>query len=350
MATQLELEKIPVTILTGFLGSGKTTALSHLIRQPAMANAAVIINEFGEISLDHELIEKIDGDVIEIQGGCLCCTVRGDLIEALHNLLLKRSKGEIKAFDRVVLETTGLADPAPILHTLMSDPLAFNKFRLDGLISTVDAVNGLATLDAHAEAVKQAVMADRILLTKCDLIEHGARVGLETRLLKLNPGQVIIPVDHGRVDPTLILDLGPFTTSTKSADVDAWLRTESYASNHAHDHDHHHDHGVDVNRHDALVRAFSFMVDQPIPQAKLQFFLQLLGMMRGPDLLRVKGIVHIAERPGQPAVVHGVQHIFHPLTWLQAWPSAERRSRFVFIVRDIEPNQIHDLMASLIAT
>ena len=159
MATQLELEKIPVTILTGFLGSGKTTALSHLIRQPAMANAAVIINEFGEISLDHELIEKIDGDVIEIQGGCLCCTVRGDLIEALHNLLLKRSKGEIKAFDRVVLETTGLADPAPILHTLMSDPLAFNKFRLDGLISTVDAVNGLATLDAHAEAVKQAVMA-----------------------------------------------------------------------------------------------------------------------------------------------------------------------------------------------
>jgi G3E family GTPase len=341
-------DKIPVTILTGFLGSGKTTVLSHLIRQPAMTNAAVIINEFGEISLDHELVEKIDGDVIEIQGGCLCCTVRGDLIEALHNLLLKRSKGDIKAFDRVVLETTGLADPAPILHTLMSDPLAFNKFRLDGVIATVDAINGNATLNAHAEAVKQAAMADRILLTKCDLVDDATRATLEARLIKLNPGQAIIPVDHGCVEPQVILDLGPFKTNTKTADVEAWLRAESYASQH--DHEHGHDHPVDVNRHDALVRAFSYVVDQPIPQAKLQFFLQLLGMLRGPDLLRVKGIVYIAERPDQPAVVHGVQHIFHPLTWLQAWPSLERRSRFVFIVRDIAPQQIQDLMASLTAT
>ena len=342
MALRDNADKIPVTVLTGFLGSGKTTLLRHLIRQPALCNAAVIINEFGEISLDHELVEKTDGDVIEIQGGCLCCTVRGDLIGALHNLLLKRSKGEIKAFDRVVLETTGLADPAPILHTLMSDPLAFNKFRLDGVVTTIDAVNGMATLDAHEEAVKQAAMADRILLTKLDLAGETPRTEIESRLKMLNPGCVVIPVTQGQIDSTLILDLGPFDASSKTADVEKWLNAEAYS----HGHDHHHGH--DVNRHDAHIQAFSFVVDHPITQTKLQFFLQLLGMLRGADLLRVKGIVHVTERPDQPAVVHGVQHIFHPLGWLHAWPSDDRRSRFVFIVRDIAPKQIEDLMASLI--
>ncbi len=345
MASQPSADKIPVTVLTGFLGSGKTTLLSHLIRQPELSNAAVIINEFGEISLDHELVEKTDGDVVEIQGGCLCCTVRGDLIGALHNLLLKRANGEIKAFDRVLLETTGLADPAPILHTLMSDPMSWTKFRLDGVVTTVDAVNGLATLAAHPEAVKQAAMADRVLLTKCDIVESGVRAAIESRLQALNPGQMVIPIEHGRVEPRMILDLGPFDAKNKSPDVETWLRAEAYEADHTHDHHHH-----DVNRHNEHIRAFSFSVDQPISQAKLQFFLQLLGMLRGPDLLRVKGIVNVMERPDQPAVVHGVQHIFHPLTWLAAWPSAERRSRFVFIVRDIEPQQIHDLMASLTAT
>jgi G3E family GTPase len=337
--------KIPVTVLTGFLGSGKTTLLSNLMRAPELRNAAVIINEFGEISLDHELIEKTDGDVIEIQGGCLCCTVRGDLIGALKNLLLKSAQGEIKAFDRVVLETTGLADPAPILHTLMSDPVAFNKFRLDGVVTTVDALNGAATLDKHEEAVKQAAMADRILLTKCDLVSEADQTALEARLKKLNPGQVAIPVSHGQLDVARILDLGPFNP-TKTPDVEAWLKAEAYEESHHH-HDHHHHH--DVNRHDDHVQAFSFYVDQPMSQMKLQFFLQLLGMLRGPDLLRVKGIVHVADRPEQPAVVHGVQHIFHPLTWLKEWPSAERRSRFVFIVRDVDPSHIRDLMASLTA-
>ncbi|MSO96752.1 MAG: GTP-binding protein [Rhodospirillaceae bacterium] len=358
MALIQTTEKIPITILTGFLGSGKTTLLSHLIRQPELSNAAVIINEFGEISLDHELVEKTDGDVIEIQGGCLCCTVRGDLIQALHGLMLKRTKGEVRAFDRVIIETTGLADPAPILQTLMSDPLAFTKFRLDGVVTTLDVINGMATLDRHDEAVKQAAVADLIILTKRDLVtdESGQKLltALQSRLTKLNAGHRAIFTDHGRIDPGLLLNLGPFNPTAKGQDVEAWLRAEAYADDHAHgdqhndSHGHGHDHArPDVNRHDARIRAFCFTSDKPIAETKLRFFLQLLPALRGPDLLRVKGMVHVAERPNEPAIVHGVQHVFHPLTWLQAWPSADRRTRIVFIVRDIEPAHIQELMAAL---
>jgi G3E family GTPase len=340
-------EKIPVTVLTGFLGAGKTTLLRHLIRAPELKNAAVIINEFGEISLDHELVEKTDGDIVEIQGGCLCCTVRGDLVKALHDLMLKRTQGAIRAFDRVVIETTGLADPAPILQTLMSDPLAFNKFRLDGVVTAVDALNGMTTLDQHEEAVKQAAVADRLILTKTDVAPDTT--ALEARLKALNPAALRVKSDQGRIDVASILNVGPFDSKSKGPEVEAWLRTEAYQSHDNHHHHHHHDHHHDVNRHDDHIQAFSFTYDQPIPQAKLQFFLQLLVMLRGADLLRVKGIVNVAERPEQPAVIHGVQHIFHPLTWLEAWPSADRRTRLVFIVRDIDPKQITELVASLMS-
>jgi G3E family GTPase len=347
-------ERLPVTVLTGFLGAGKTTILSHLIRTPALSNAAVIINEFGAISLDHDLVERTDGDIVEVKGGCLCCTVRGDLLKALHDLMLKRVKGEIKAFDRVVIETTGLADPAPILHTFMSDPLAFDKFRLDGVICAVDAVNGNATLDAHAEAVKQAAMADRILLTKTDLPEAAAaREAITARLHDLNPGARIVPVAGGTVDPAVILDLGPFDPAAKGAQVAAWLNAEAYGGGHDHDgHDHghhHHTHDAhnDVNRHDAHIRAFCFVRETPVKIESLQFLLQILGTMRGEDLLRIKGIVNVEGEPHTPAVVHGVQHLLHPVTWLKAWPSDDRRTRIVFIVRDIEEAQIVALMESL---
>jgi G3E family GTPase len=349
--------KIPVTVLTGFLGSGKTTLLNHLIRRPELSDAAVIINEFGEVSLDHELIERTDGDIVEIKGGCLCCTVRGDLIEALHNLLLKRGRGEVRAFNRVIVETTGLADPAPILHTLMSDPLAFDKFRLDGVVTTVDAINGQATLDSHPEALRQAAVADRIILTKRDLLttETSALVQLQARLDRLNPGHRSVVSDQGRIEPRDLIDIGPFDPNAKATDVAAWLRAEAYdphEHHREHDHEHPHDHrhgAADANRHDDHVRAFCFTHDRPIPEARLRFFLQLLAALRGPDLLRVKGIVNVAERPEQPAVVHGVQHVFHPLTWLKNWPSADRRSRMVFIVRDIAPEHIGELMAALTA-
>jgi G3E family GTPase len=359
MSTRPSTDKIPLTVLTGFLGAGKTTILGHLIRQPEMANAAVIINEFGEISLDHELVEKTDGDVIEIKGGCLCCTVRGDLIETLHGLLLKQADGKIKAFDRVIVETTGLADPAPILHTLMSDPMAFTKFRLDGVVTAVDAVNGLSTLNQHDEALKQAAVADLVLLTKLDLAGGTQRAALEQRLEQINPGLRLLGVEQGRIDASQILDLGPFDPKAKSADVERWLNAEAYAGHtHDHDHDHrhehhyhaHHDHTEnppDITRHNAHIRSYSFTLEKPMTLMRLQFFLQLLGMLRGPDLLRVKGIMHVADRPDQPAVIHGVQHIFHPLTWLATWPSESRTSRLVFIVRDIDRDHIQDLINSL---
>ncbi len=359
MSTRLSTDKIPLTVLTGFLGAGKTTILSHLIRQPEMANAAVIINEFGEISLDHELVEKTDGDVIEIKGGCLCCTVRGDLIETLHGLLLKQADGKIKAFDRVVVETTGLADPAPILHTLMSDPMAFTKFRLDGVVTVVDSVNGLSTLNQHEEALKQAAVADLVLLTKLDLASGDQRAALEQKLDQINPGLRMLGVEQGRIDALQILDLGPFDPKAKSADVERWLNAEAYAI-HAHDHDHHHEHHdhahhdhaqnpPDITRHNAHIRSYSFTFEKPMTLMRVQFFLQLLGMLRGPDLLRVKGIMHVADRPDQPAVIHGVQHIFHPLTWLATWPSESRTSRLVFIVREIDRDHIQDLINSLAA-
>jgi G3E family GTPase len=338
-------ERLPVTVLTGFLGAGKTTLLRHLIRQPEMANAAVVINEFGAVSLDHELVERIDGDVVEVKGGCLCCTVRGDLVEALHGLLRKRAAGAIKAFDRVVIETTGLADPAPILHTFMADALAFDKFRLDGVVTVIDAVNGNATLDAHEEAVKQAAVADRILVSKTDLADADA---LTARLRTLNPGATIVAVAHGAVAPADILDLGPFDPAAKGSQVEAWLRLETGPPDRDPHHDHDHRHAPhDINRHDDRIRAFSYVRETPVKIDSLQFLLQLLATMRGPDLLRVKGIVAVEGEPERPAVLHGVQHVFHPVTWLDRWPSADRRTRLVFIVRDITERQIADLMESL---
>jgi G3E family GTPase len=349
-------QRLPVTILTGFLGAGKTTLLSHLIRQPELSNAAVIINEFGAVSLDHELVEKTDGDIVEVKGGCLCCTVRGDLVEALRGLMEKRADGKIKAFDRIVIETTGLADPAPILHTFMSDALAYDKFRLDGIVTVVDAVNGAATLDAHEEAVKQAAIADRILVSKSDLAEAQ---DLTSRLRALNPAAPILKIAHGKIAPTEILNLGPFDPAAKGEQVEAWLRaeaTESHDPHHDHGHHGHEHHGhhpdhvhaaPDINRHDDKIRAFTFVRNTPVKIDSLQFLLQLLAMMRGPDLLRVKGIVNVEGEPNTPAVLHGVQHVFHPVTWLSQWPSADRRTRLVFIVRDITEQQIAELMDSL---
>jgi G3E family GTPase len=334
---------IPVTLLTGFLGSGKTTVLNHVLKQPGMAATAVIVNEFGEIGLDHLLVEQSSEDVVLLNSGCLCCTVRNDIVDTLTNLFVDRVKGKIPFFTRVAIETTGLADPAPILHTLMTEPIVAARYILDGVVTTVDAVNGAGTLDRQPEAVKQAAVADRLLLTKTDLAGPAARQAFEARLAVLNPSAPVIPVTQGAVDPALLFNLGFFDPATKSVDVRRWLRDEAFEGEHDHEHDDDH---PDVNRHDDRIRAFCITRERPISWAVLSGWLDGLATMRGDDLLRLKAIVALSDRPDQPVVLHGVQHLFHPPVLLPEWPSEDRRTRMVFITRDLPREAIEKTLAA----
>jgi G3E family GTPase len=340
---------IPVTLLTGFLGSGKTTVLNHILKQPGMADTAVIVNEFGEIGLDHLLVESATDDIVLLNSGCLCCTVRGDFAETLLNLFVGRASGKVPHFVRVVIETTGLADPAPILHTLISDPLVAARYSLDGVVTTIDAVNGAGTLDRQPEAVKQAAVADRLLVSKADLAEPRAITALLARLAALNPSAPVIQVAQGDVDPALLFNLGFYDPRTKTLDVQRWLRDEAFAGEHSHHHDAEHGHEagpLDVNRHDDRIRAFCITREKPISWAALSTWLDALATMRGDDLLRLKAIVALSDRPSEPVVVHGVQHLFHPPVLLPQWPSDDHRTRMVFITRDLPREAIEKTLAA----
>src|SRR5271168_1930419 len=328
---------IPVTLLTGFLGSGKTTVLNHVLKQPDMAATAVVVNEFGEIGLDHLLVERSSEDVVLLNSGCLCCTVRNDIVDTLTNLFVDRVKGKVPYFTRVAIETTGLADPAPVLHTLMTDPLVAARYMLDGVVTTVDAVNGAGTLDKQPEAVKQAAVADRLLLTKTDLAGSAARQEIEARLETLNPSATIVPVAQGVVDPARLFNIGFYDPATKSVDVRRWLRDEAFESGHEHDHDDRH---PDPNRHDDRIRAFCIIRERPISWGVLSGWLDGLATMRGDDLLRLKAIVALSDRPDEPVVLHGVQHLFHPPVLLPQCPSEDHRTRMVFITRDLPQEMI----------
>jgi G3E family GTPase len=334
---------IPVTLLTGFLGSGKTTVLNHVLKQPDMAATAVIVNEFGEIGLDHLLVEKATDDVVLLNSGCLCCTVRSDIVDTLLNLYTGRAAGKLPNFVRVVIETTGLADPAPILHTLISDPLIAARYALDGVVATVDAANGAGTLDRQFEAVKQAAVADRLLLTKTDLAGGAAAAALKERLTALNPSAPVFEVSHGAVDPARLFGLGFYDPLTKSLDVRRWLRDEAFAygDTHAEGHGPH-----NANRHDDHIRAFCITRERPISWAALSAWLDSLAEMRGDDLLRLKAIVAVSDRPDRPVVLHGVQHLFHPPILLPQWPSEDRRTRMVFITRDLPKEAIEKTLAA----
>ena len=335
-------ERLAVSVITGFLGSGKSTVIRHLLDHPAMDEAAVIVNEFGEVGIDHALVAQSDEDIVLMSSGCLCCTIRGDLVDTLRDLYSLRARREVPAFERVLIETTGLADPAPILHTLMSDPVVLEHFRLDGVVATVDAVNGAHTLDAQPEAVKQAAVADRILLTKTDLVERPAADAIRARIEALNPAAPIHLVEHGAIEPAKLFNAGLYDPATKTTDVRRWLREQAYADAAEPDHDH----GHDVNRHNSEITAFCLYFDEPFDWDSLACWLELLATYRGDDLLRVKGLFNVADFD-KPVVIHGVQHVFHPPATIDAWPDDDHRSRAVFITRNLEPATIERTLAGV---
>ena len=347
-------DHIPVTILTGFLGSGKTTVLNHLLRQPELNGVVAIINEFGEVALDHLLVESSEDRLALLDNGCICCSVREDLIETLADLASRRAAGTIPPFHRVLVETTGLADPVPVLHTLMTAPDIVDRYRIDGVVAIVDAVNGAHTLEAHPEAVRQIAVADRLLVTKTDLVADDALARIEAQLTAINPIAVRSHVRNGMVDPAKVLDAGLFDPAARSADVVRWFETASQAANAPHDHAHHHceDRHCDHHghhAHDTGVSSYSLIIDEPIQREAFARWLEYVAALKGEDLLRFKAIVNVAEQPDAPMVVHGVQHVFHPPITLAGWPSADRRSRLIFIVRGIPRDIIENTLCKFAA-
>ncbi|GAA2832086.1 G3E family GTPase [Aminobacter aminovorans] len=348
---------IPVSVLTGFLGAGKTTLLNRLLKDPELTDTAVIINEFGDVAIDHLLVEKASDGVIELSDGCLCCTVRGELVDTLADLVDRLQTGRIARLSRVVIETTGLADPVPVLQSIMGHPALIHAFRLDGVITVVDAVNGSATLDAHVEAVKQVAVADRIVLTKADLVDNAAWLdALEARLLRINPGAEIRAVDAA---VARLLQCGLYDPTSKTADVRRWLG-EAHAHDHhgqgEHDHHHHHhdhDHGHDhdhqhAHGHDARIGSFSLTHGGPLPFSTVEMFLDLLLSTQGDRLLRIKGIVELIEDRERPLVIHGVQKLLHPPARLPSWPDAVRGTRLVLIGIDLPRDYVERLFAAFV--
>jgi G3E family GTPase len=334
-------ERVPVSILTGFLGSGKTTLLNRLLADPAMARSLVLVNEFGEVGLDHLFIEARDSDLVLMQSGCLCCTIKGDLEKTLRDVAAKRQAAAIPEFDRVLIETTGLADPAPIAALFLNHPLVSHDYRLDAVIATVDAVNGARQLGENAESVKQAAIADRLVLTKTDLQPAAATAPLAARLARLNPAAPILPVTHGAIEPVLLFGAGPFDPAGKTEQVRAWLNAERYEA-HAQDHDHAHDPDADdepAHRHDAAVASCALIFDAPLDWTLFAGWLEALRAEWGDRLLRVKGILNVAGEAA-PLVIHGVHRVFHPPVQLARWPDADRRSRIVFILRGLSRAEI----------
>ncbi len=306
---------MPIAIVTGFLGSGKTTFLRRLLAAPAMADTAVIINEFGEVGLDHLLVAASPDEVIQLPSGCLCCTVRQDLVRSLYRLLAGRGEGDLPPFRRIVVETSGLAEPAPILYTLAADARLEHELRLQTVLTLVDAVAGLATLDRHAEATAQAVVADRLLLTKTDLAPPPP--ALSGRLEAINPtaeiGDAACTGDPGAV----------LFASAPSATARQPQRRFWSAATHTHG-----------------IATFALALRRPMTRLDFAKALGGLARDRGEDLLRVKGLVEFADRPGRPAAIHAVQHTLYPPEWFGAWPDADRTSRLVFIVRDIAADEL----------
>ncbi len=315
-----------VNLLTGFLGSGKTTLLKRLLADPSLADAAVLINEFGETGLDHHLVERIDENMVLLQSGCVCCTVRGELADAIRDLLSRRDRGIVPPFRRLVIESTGLADPFPVLSTLKADPVLRHHFRAGSVITTVDAVNGLRSLDTYLESNRQAAIADRIVVTKTDLAPDTGP--LIERLRRINPDCAIIDAgDPGLSAEALLRDEGA-SQGTRLQSASGFYCEESLDLSDS-----------DGNPHSARFRSFSMSVDRPVDWTAFGIWLTMLINRHGERVLRVKGILNIAGEE-RPIAIHGVQHLVHPPVHMEAWPGEDWRSHIVFIVDGLDPDLI----------
>ena len=340
-------EPIPVHILTGFLGSGKTTVLNYLVRSPLLSKTFVIINEFGEVGIDHLLVKPTTETMIEMSSGCICCTIRGDLKKTLKDIQWPFSKMGKRQFDRVIIETTGLADPAPIIHTIMTSPELAGDYELRSVIATIDATFFEQTQQAQFEARKQAAVADCLLLTKTDLVEGQKRQNLETLVRSLNPSAPILFAVKGVVDIDALFSVAPFSTLSKDADVGKWLGEEAYLDGaHSH-HDHHHHH--DVNRHGEDITAFCISREDSLAEKAFMTWIEIIMKLMGERMLRIKGVVSIEGYNG-PIVIHGVQHMFYPLYQMEQWPDTDKRTRIVFITKGISRESLETSLRSITVT
>ena len=342
---------IPLTVLTGFLGSGKTTLLKALLARDEMAGTAVIVNEFGDVGLDDALIESANEETVLLPSGCVCCAVRGDLVEALNRLYKQMCDGDIPELTRIVLETSGLADPAPIAHTLMTEDELFRIYQLDGIVATVDAELVPAQLKEYYETAKQIAMADRIVLTKTDRIDAQQRATAQDRVREINPAASIVVAVNGEATVDVLSQLAAYEPVAAKKRADLWLSEHAYEQAHDCsgtdcDHPHHHHDDAHAHHHTHGVQSFSLTFDEPLDGNKLSFAMELLRITHGDKLLRIKAIVAVAGEP-LPFVVHGVQHIFYPPTTLDAWPSEDHRSRFVFITKDLSESAVQDVLRPL---
>jgi G3E family GTPase len=302
-----------INLLTGFLGSGKTTLLQRLLDYPELSGTAVLINEFGEIGLDHHLIDRIDANVVLMQSGCLCCTVRGEIADALLNLLSLRTRGEVPWFERVVIETTGLADPYPVLSTIRAHPVLRSHFTAGAVLATLDAVNGQGLLDTRAEALRQIAAADTVILTKTDLADAGAILELASTVAAINPTAILARAAEVAAD--LLLGAGP--TTMRALPVSPLAHTH---------------HGIEGG----AIQSFAIVTNEQLDWTMFGVWLTMLLHKHGDRVLRVKGILHIAG-VDRPVAVHGVQRLVHPPVHMSGWPDNDRRSRLVFIMHDLDP-------------
>lgn len=346
--------RIPVTLVTGFLGSGKTTFINAGLRAPELQRTVVVVNEFGEVGLDHQLFAASSDAIVVLENGCLCCTVRGDLITTLNDLYQRRQAGQIPAFDRVVIETSGLAEPSPVLQAFLSEPTLDGLFRVARVVTLVDAVNFEGTIAEHDEALRQVALADTILVSKLDLVAGdpaAAQARITSTLRRHNASAEIAPVDMASAAIAARLTADGFDAADPKADPRRWLAAD--VEGHAHEH-HEHD-GHDHTGHDHTdphlagrgIESFVLVRENPLSRGELQFLLDGIAQNLGSSLLRVKGLVNIIEEPGRPAVIQGAQHLLHTMTWLERWPDADQRTRVVFITQGLVRKELEEMIALL---